>query len=62
MEFGTLKIGNGNLENKSMSEICQPRTNLYQKRTLRSVRGGNANVNIVKAILENACAVAVVIG
>lgn len=42
MEFGTLKIGNGNLENKGMLEICQPRTILHQKHTLQSVRWGYA--------------------
>ena len=58
MEFGTLKIGNGNLENKGMSEICQPRTILHQKHTLRSVRLGYANVNLMKAIFGFAWAVA----
>ena len=50
MEFGTLKIGNGNLENKGMLEICQPRTILHQKHALQSVRQGYANVNIMNAI------------
>jgi hypothetical protein len=50
MEFGTLKIGNGNLENKDKSEICQPRTISHQKHTLRPVRGGYANINLMKAI------------
>ena len=62
MEFGTQKIGNGNLENKGVLEICQPRTILHQKQTLQLVQSSIGVVYIMKATLGFASAVAVVIG
>jgi len=43
-------------------KVRQQGTNLSYKCTLWSVRGGDANVNLTKAILGRASAVIVVIG